>query len=148
MAFIVEMVRGQYGEPPTDCFSCGDKLWGQVLELGRQAGWSPAGTAPDPESKEAWDEFGRFEDNYEPDEWLYAKLFQESDAAALAEALETIINSDSLDQRASDSRQPLLLRDDMTVREILEVNADLSVDFLRRFTTFLRGGAFAFAWDD
>ena len=71
-----------------DYLSCGGEVWRAVLALGRSYGWEPMGTEPADSSRVAWEKFGRFENDYKPDSWQYAKRFEAEDAARLADALE------------------------------------------------------------
>ena len=135
-------------DPEYRYFSCHGSIWPRVLELGREHGWRPLGTTPSEQSKNAWEKLGRFEDDYRPEEWQYAKQFQADDVAALAAALQRAIDEDWLTPLRMQLPASVLLRGGMTNDEYKAANRGLTPEFLQDFIAFLRKGQFVFAWDD
>lgn len=173
MAFIVEMCWGRsdgllvYGldadgelvpshyipsstppDPERREFNCHMFTWKNVLELGERAGWVPQGTIPTDSSRDVWAKLGRFESSYKPEEWQYAKQFRADDAASLADALQRVLDSGAGQEVMTSRPMPLLLRDGMSLEEIIDANRNISPVFLRDFIAFIRKGCFVFAWDD
>lgn len=91
---------------------------------------------------------GRFDDDYGPEEWQYAKQVQADDAAALAVALQRAIDEDALAPPHMQLPASVLLREGMTNDEYKAANKGLTSEFLQDFIAFLRKGQFVFAWDD
>src|SRR5262245_55203115 len=83
-------VIGPEGEPDPErrYYRYGGAQWKRALDLGIQHGWRPMGTVPSESSRSAWEEFGRFENDYQPSDWQYCKQFLAEDAANLADALQ------------------------------------------------------------
>jgi hypothetical protein len=175
MAFIVEMTWGRphqiivygldddgelYPENVIDCegepdpeyrfFSCRGEIWKHTLDLGFRYGWKPMGTVPAESSCRQWEKLGRFENNYQPEEWGYCKQFQVEDAASLADALQLYLRSVKAgDVDMERPTLPTLLSSSVTRMEEFDLaNRNLSVEFLESFIKFLRRGPFTFAWDD
>jgi hypothetical protein len=138
VAFIVEMV-GVGGERREFC--CSASTWKRALETALQAGWKPYGMAPDPAWNDQWDGHGKFNPDYECDEW--GKLVSAEDAAALANALER-----SPRHLPQPVKAPILIREGMTQQEFGRAKATLDSDFLIEFIRFLRKGGCSFFWDE
>ena len=137
MVWIVEMVHGRPYTPEFRSFDCHGLVWPEVLDLGKQFGWVPAGTRDgnnDPS----------FEPTYDPEDWGHSKLISAQDASNLADALSKARVSAG-DERAA---SPVLLRDDLTEPEFRAVNRGISKEFLGELADFLRSGEIRFAWDD
>jgi hypothetical protein len=153
MVYVVEMAHKSFGDPDWRAFNMSGALWERVLDLGKAFGWTPHGTIPDLAEGSWWVEhpqtLKKFEPDYEPDSWLYAKQMIATDAGALADALENALEA-LREHRVMlfPQHHPVLLGDGMTEDEFLEANSDLSDEVLTRFVAFLRAGQITFAWDD
>jgi hypothetical protein len=141
MAFVVEMI-GKPDAVGRRFFCCSATNWRQVLQLGLDWGWQPAGTSSDNAWKNDWEQYGRFSADYECDEW--GKSVSAADATALAEALERA----SRQPLPKFERGPTLLREDVTADEARMANANLDAGSLGELIRFLRRGEFTFLWDD
>lgn len=115
-----------------------------MLQLGRDNGWTPLGTAPlNPIGSTPCD------GTYEPGDWGSSKRMLAEDAVALADALERALSKvDRGELSLAGPSQPRLLRAGMTEQEFIAANRGLSPEFLRDFIAFLRRGTFWFNWDD
>ena len=112
MAFIVEMVGGMNGASWHFC--CGAKVWEQILQLGREKGWQPLGTSPDPICKDIWDWYRNFSANYDCEDC--GKIISATDAAALTDALD----------QASKRPLPVFLKGPVLLREGMTANLSFS----------------------
>jgi len=144
MTFQVEMIRGEYSKPDFEEYSLTIWTWRALLDFGRQNGWLESGTKPDPFSLSRNTEYLlHFKPTYEPEEWVFSKLFDSSDAAALATAL-------NLGQER--------IRDGIIAAPMLDVGYTTQEDCEQRnrwllecipeFIRFLERGTFCFASDD
>ena len=137
MVWIVEMVHGRPYTPEFRSFDCHGAVWPEVLDLGKQFGWTPEGTRDG-------DNDPTFEPTYEPEDWGHSKLISEPDASRLADALakaKDVVGPDA-------GGRTVLLKDDMTESQFRAVNRGISPEFLGELADFLRSGEIRFAWDD
>lgn len=152
MAYIVEMLgEGPAWGPAGEhrFFSCTGWTWDWMLEIGRQNGWTPAGTSPPPPDGllTGWNRHDvPFENSYEPSEWHYCKLFDAEDAQSLATALELYLSSSN--GLALPKSSPAVLKDDREEKGLRIINSDERRPQLLRFVEYIRRGPFLFAWDD
>ncbi len=144
MTFQVEMIRGEYSKPDFEEYSLTIWTWRTLLEFGRQNGWLETGTKPDPFSSTRNSEYlTHFKPTYEPEEWWLAKLFDSSDATALANALSLGL------KRINDGViAPPTLDVGYTTQEDREQRNKLLLVRIPEFIKFLEGGSFSFAFDD
>jgi hypothetical protein len=141
MAFVVEMI-GKPDAVGRRYFCCSATTWRQVLQLGIDLGWKPAGTSSDDAGRSGREQPGGLSPDYECDDW--GKSVSTADAAALADALERA----SRQPLPKFERGPTLLREGMTADEVRMANANLDAGFLKELMQFLRRGEFTFLWDD
>lgn len=149
MTYIVEMARGEIGEPNHLTFACSGSAWKQLLPIAKSFGWNPKGTIPDERMAKWTKDYDRyFQPTYDPEEWAYCKKISKEDARNIATALiaaaaaikagEAIVVKNS---------NPVIFRDDLTQAEFEHINSK-SIDLFLKFADFAFGGSFAFAWDD
>jgi len=148
MAFIVEMVSVAERWPSRRRlhFDCHDNVWTELIALGREHGWQPQGALEvDKQGKLIPIPTG-VPPGYQPIEWAYPMRVLADDGANWADALERALPGTASEPVAPP--RPALIREDMTEEEYHAANRGLSAELLREFITFLRHGAFNFAYDD
>ena len=146
---IVEMVRGEPGQPGFTTFDLQVKTWRKLLEVAQKFGWTPEGTAVDEDSaKRNPDYIGRFQPTYKVEPWGYCKRVTDTDAMALSRALTAaFIAIKAGDIAPLQAQNQVLIGDGMTKEEFESVNLS-SNDSLLDFAEFTSKGGFVFAWDD
>ena len=146
---IVEMVRGEPGQPGFTSFDLQVKTWRKLLEVAQKFGWTPKGTVLDEDSaKRNPDYIGRFQPTYKVEPWGYCKRVTDTDAMALSRALkEAFIAIKTGDIPPLQAQSQVLIRDGMTKEEFESVNLNAN-ESLRDFVEFTSKGGFVFAWDD
>jgi hypothetical protein len=148
--FIVEM----YGVPSDPAnkrfFDCGHRVWESALALGKQYGWKPMGTIPEPSCMEMFVKSGHYNHDYEPIMWGAEKMVLADDAKAWAEALERAV-ADSDEKALAEASKPgvPIVSDWMKSEEDFQfVNGGPSRKKLLEFAEFMKNGGFGFTWDD
>ncbi len=149
MSFIVEMVRGKHDEDNFHSFYLDVWTWRTLLEFGKANGCNQKGTLPDEQYSATSPEYMKhFKNDYEPKEWGLSKMFDATDALALAEALRLGI------QRVLDGKIQPPVRDGPSLlnSETGYASPDVSNNrYLAQaesLAKFLAGGSFIFAFDD
>lgn len=149
--FIVECGRGYSKDLERfDVFDCSGSPWPWLMALGVRYGWTSKGTVfaggfGTPQS--AWHEQKQ---DYQPVDWLCAKVFFADAAAGLAAALERTLpdlRAGKVDL-ASSKPSCTLFQEDMTEEALLRLNAPVALELVEEFIDFLRRGEFHFAYDD
>jgi len=141
--YVTETIKN--GEQSADWreFSCSMWHWDDTVELGRKLGWKPKGTVFEKSE-------GKYIlSDYRPNEWYGKKLFQADDAKALAAVLEIgqqFMYEGKLE--AAEKINPVLIREGVSMKELIQLNAQLTPMFLKNFIAFLKRGQFYFAYDD
>ena len=146
---IVEMVRGEPGQPGFTTFDLQVKTWRKLLEVAEKFGWTPEGTVIDEFSaKRNSDYIAHFQPTYKVEPWGYCKRVTDTDAIGLSRALTAaFIAIKAGDIPPLQAQNQVLIRDGMTKEEFESVNLS-SNDSLRDFAEFTSKGGFVFAWDD
>ena len=146
---IVEMVRGEPGQPGFTTFDLQVKTWRKLLEIAEKFVWTPEGTVVDEDSaKRNPDYIAHFQPTYKVEPWGYCKRVTDTDAIGLSRALkEAFIAIKAGDIPPLQAQSQVLISDGMTKEEFESVNLS-SNDSLRDFAEFTSKGGFVFAWDD
>ena len=146
---IVEMVRGEPGQPGFTTFDLQVKTWRKLLEIAEKFGWTPEGTVIDEFSaKRNSDYIAHFQPTYKVELWGYCKRVTDTVAIGLSRALTAaFIAIKAGDIPPLQAQNQVLIRDGMTKEEFESVNLS-SNDSLRDFAEFTSKGGFVFAWDD
>jgi len=146
---IVEMVRGETGQPGFTTFDLQVKTWRKLLEIAEKFGWTPEGTVVDEDSaKRNPDYIGHFQPTYKVEPWGYCKRVTDTDAMALSRALtEVFIAIKAGDIPPLHAQNQVLISEDMTEVEYQRLNLSAN-DSILNFAEFTSKGGFVFAWDD
>lgn len=137
MAFIVEVFRANSQKPNTVDFNIHFKIWEQLLDEGRKAGWKPLGTVK-PDKLD----YPSFKNDYNPD-YPDSKIVSAEDAQNWARALSASIETIDLNSAVG----PAIIRDEIS-KEPTIVAAGLDIDFVKNFIDYLKLGEFQFWWDN
>ena len=148
MVYIVEMCEYPVDRENKRLFSCHGSTWFKILDIAKKYGWIPKGTVLPEDASKYWEEYGKFEDTYEPEEWAYCKAVSEEDANNLADALERALGdiNDKFFEGYKKPPVPIIVEDFDGTSTVYK--SGISEKFLREFIQYLREGAFCFAWDD
>ncbi|MEI7741133.1 MAG: hypothetical protein WCJ29_01360 [bacterium] len=156
MAFIVETWDETVQNPRETpikshrrCFDCHYNVWNELLRLGRENGWKSAGTLPGRSSWDEWARVGRYENDYDPIDYKYTKSIFADDAKNWADALERMLIELPGDiESSAKTKMPILLVEGMTEGGFVSANRGISVELIKEFIIFLRGGGFGFTFDN
>ena len=146
---IVEMVRGEPGQPGFTTFDLQVKTWRKLLEVAEKFGWTPEGTVIDEGSaKRNHDYIAHFQPTYQVEPWGYCKRVTDTDAIGLSRALTAaFIAIKAGDIAPLQAQSQVLIREGMTKEEFESVNLNAN-ESLHDFAEFTSKGGFVFAWDD
>lgn len=146
---IVEMVRGEPGQPGFTTFDLQVKTWRKLLEIAEKFGWTPEGTVIDEFSaKRNSDYIAHFQPTYKVEPWGYCKRVTDTDAIGLSRALTAaFIAIKAGDIAPLQAQNQVLISDGMTASDFKRLNLSPN-DSLRDFAEFTSNGGFVFAWDD
>lgn len=146
---IVEMVRGEPGQPEFTTFDLQVKTWRRLLEVAEKFGWTPEGTVVDENSaKRNSDYMAYFQPTYKVEPWGYCKRVTDSDAATLSRALLAAYKATCEESLAPlQGQNQMMIGEDMTEAEFQRLNLSAN-DLLLNFAEFTAKGGFIFAWDD
>ena len=146
---IVEMVRGEPGQPGFTTFDLQVKTWRKLLEIAEKFGWIPEGTVIDEFSaKRNSDYIAHFQPTYKVEPWGYCKRVTDTDAIGLSRALTAaFIAIKAGDIAPLQAQNQVLISEDMTESDFKRLNLSAN-DSLRDFAEFTSKGGFIFAWDD
>lgn len=129
-------------------FGCQWATWDLLRELGEHHGWRPAGTVIEPSQAQDWSKHGGFEASYEVEDFPLVKRVTQADAAAWAMALDQAaleLGNGILPLKGPGTR---ILSDRYHMETYCHLMFGVRADFIRRFASFLRKGAFIFLWED
>ena len=146
---IVEMVRGETGQPGFTTFDLQVKTWRKLLEVAEKFGWTPEGTVVDEDSaKRNHDYIAHFQPTYKVEPWGYCKRVTDTDAIGLSRALTAAFMAIKAGDIAPlQAQNQVLISDGMTASDFKRLNLRPN-DSLRDFAEFTSNGGFVFAWDD
>ena len=149
MMLIVEMVRGEPGQPGFTTFDLQVKTWRKLLEIAEKFGWTPEGTVIDEFSaKRNSDYSAHFQPTYKVEPWGYCKRMTDTDAFAISKALFAAYKAIKARKAGVlDKSSAILISEDMNEAEFKRLNLSAE-DSLLSFAEFTACGGFIFAWDD
>lgn len=130
----VEMFRRQPGSSARDRFSCSERIWSALWELGQAFGWQPMGTTYVVPARRKVEVPARH--NYEPGNALDQKRIEAEDAAAWARALTLAKES---------PHAAAMIEAQFPGAGLAEPSGELFASVLDEFVEFAHGGAFEFA---
>jgi hypothetical protein len=145
------MVRGIPYESSFQSFSCSDKAWETLLNIGKEHGWVPKGTIPG-EKAYGWidnrpQDFRAKEhiNDYVPIDWYFHKKVLKDDAESWCLALRKAIEEPEMHNVKIN--QPIYLSEDMNESTFNRINAGV-MEIAKQFIAFAESGEFKFAYDD
>jgi len=146
---IVEMVRGEPGQPGFTTYDLQVKTWRKLLEVAQKFGWTPEGTVIDEDSaKRNPDYIGRFQSTYKVEPWGYGKRVTDADAVAMSKALFAADKAIKAGKVGGLEKQgAILISDGMNEADFERLNLSAEGSLLS-FAEFTANGGFIFAWDD
>jgi hypothetical protein len=145
--YVKSIVQKEIKNPDFRTYKCSGHQWKNALELGRRLGWSPTGTI----LEKTIDTANPVISDYDPCSWGDEdyKVFTENDAKAFAAALTKateLMNEFKL--LPFGIKAPKIISAELNESEFIQVNGNLSKEFLLSFITFLLKGKFCFVYDD
>ncbi len=146
---IVEMVRGETGQPGFTTFDLQVKTWRKLLEVAEKFGWTPEGTVVDEDSaKRNPDYIGHFQPTYKVEPWGYGKRVTDADAVAMSKALFAAYEAIKAGKvGVLEKSGAILISEDMNEADFERLNLSAEGSLLS-FAEFTANGGFIFAWDD
>jgi hypothetical protein len=149
MMLIVEMVRGETGQPGFTTFDLQVKTWRKLLEVAEKFGWTPEGTVVDEDSaKRNPDYIGHFQPTYKVEPWGYGKRVTDADAVAMSKALFAAYEAIKAGKvGVLEKSGAILISEDMNEADFERLNLSAEGSLLS-FAEFTANGGFIFAWDD
>ena len=124
MMLIVEMVRGEPGQPGFTTFDLQVKTWRKLLEIAEKFGWTPEGTVIDEFSaKRNSDYIAHFQPTYKVEPWGYCKRMTDTDAFAISKALFAAYKAIKARKAGVlDKSSAILISEDMNEAEFKRLN--------------------------
>ena len=146
---IVEMVRGEPGEPGFTCFDQQVKTWRKLLEVAQKFGWTPEGTVVDEFSARRNSEYvANFQPTYKVEPWGCHKRVTDADAFAMSKAMFAASKAIKAGKvGVLEKSGAILISEDMNEADFERLNLSAE-DSLLSFAEFTACGGFIFAWDD
>ena len=140
---IVEMARGQLGQPGFSTFELKSNSWNALLALATHFGWEAQGTECDESVSTSSDLLDKFTLDYKVKSWN--KRVSDDDALALSNALFQAL--DALSSSEFVQQDQVLIVEGMSAADFERINRS-AYDSLSMFAQFTANGGFSFAWDD
>lgn len=139
---IVEMARGQMGQPDFLIFELTSKSWKALLDLAWCFGWMPQGVLSHG-ANGTRDSLHNATSDYKVESW--SKHFSDEDARSLSSALYAAL--EAAPNQALEQQEQILIIEGMSADDFERINSS-AYDSLLMFARFTANGGFVFAWDD